>query len=421
MKIKKVLLSFLPGIFLIGFNIGTGSVTTMAKAGASYGMSLLWTILISCWITYFLIYNFGKVALITGDTALHLFRKHIHPAVGIFFIVGLTAIIAAAIMGVMGIIADVSNEWTKAVWDIDIEPFFFALFYIAIIYAVFWMGRTEFFEKVLAVIVGIMGLCFIINFILMMPPLKDVLNGLIPQIPVARVGDDTSPFLVVASMVGTTVFSGIFIIRTTLVREAGWSMEQDKHQRRDAMVAGILMFIINMTIMAAAAGVLYKEGVILEDTVQMVNLLKPLAGVFAVSIFVVGIIAAGLSSQLPNVLLFPWLLCDYTKIPRNMKRKNFRWIVFGMSLFGLIVPIFHGRPLAVMVMTQAFGALILPVTVTCLMIIGNKAKLMGKYRYGVLKNIVLSLILAFSLYMSFNGLKGLSKYFKADTNEIVQI
>ena len=43
---------FLPGIFLIGFNIGTGSVTTMAKSGANYGMGLLWAVLISCVATY---------------------------------------------------------------------------------------------------------------------------------------------------------------------------------------------------------------------------------------------------------------------------------------------------------------------------------------------------------------------------------
>jgi hypothetical protein len=35
--LKAKLALFLPGIFLLGFNIGTGSVTTMAKAGASYG------------------------------------------------------------------------------------------------------------------------------------------------------------------------------------------------------------------------------------------------------------------------------------------------------------------------------------------------------------------------------------------------
>ena len=79
--------SLLPGIFLFGFTVGTGSVTAMAKAGADYGMSLLWTIFISCAITYFLIHLFGKFTLITGQTALQSFRKHIHPAVAIFFIV----------------------------------------------------------------------------------------------------------------------------------------------------------------------------------------------------------------------------------------------------------------------------------------------------------------------------------------------
>ena len=36
-RLSKALALFLPGIFLLGFNIGTGSVTSMAKAGATYG------------------------------------------------------------------------------------------------------------------------------------------------------------------------------------------------------------------------------------------------------------------------------------------------------------------------------------------------------------------------------------------------
>ncbi|MFT6511960.1 MAG: Mn2+/Fe2+ NRAMP family transporter [Neolewinella sp.] len=47
---SRSLATFLPGIFFLGFNIGTGSVTAMAKAGASYGMLLLWTIVASCLI-----------------------------------------------------------------------------------------------------------------------------------------------------------------------------------------------------------------------------------------------------------------------------------------------------------------------------------------------------------------------------------
>ncbi len=33
---KKLFMSILPGIFLIGYNIGTGSLTAMSKAGANF-------------------------------------------------------------------------------------------------------------------------------------------------------------------------------------------------------------------------------------------------------------------------------------------------------------------------------------------------------------------------------------------------
>ena len=55
---KKVVL-FLsavgPGLFLVGYNIGTGSVTSMASAGANYGMGLSWAVLVSCIFTYILL------------------------------------------------------------------------------------------------------------------------------------------------------------------------------------------------------------------------------------------------------------------------------------------------------------------------------------------------------------------------------
>jgi Mn2+/Fe2+ NRAMP family transporter len=44
-KARHFLRSIMPGIFLIGYNIGTGSLTAMSKAGANYGMDLLWAVL----------------------------------------------------------------------------------------------------------------------------------------------------------------------------------------------------------------------------------------------------------------------------------------------------------------------------------------------------------------------------------------
>lgn len=405
-KLSNYLALFLPGIFLLGFNIGTGSVTAMAKAGATYGMSLLWTIVASCLATYFMISAYGRFTLVTGETALQAFRKHIHPLVGLFFIVALTAGVCGSVMGVMGIVAEVSSEWSKTLIDGGIQPVWFAAFFIALVYFIFWNGKTQFFERSLAVIVAIMSACFILNFFILMPPPIDLFTGLVPTLPDIPPNRDDSPFLVIASMVGTTVFSGLFIIRTTLVKEAGWTLADTKKQRNDAIVSVVMMFVISGSIMAAAAGTLHAEGLGLDNASQMIGLLKPLAGSLATSIFVVGIVAAGVSSQFPNVLMLPWLLCDYNQTERQMSLPHYRIMVFIISLLGLVVPIFEARPVFVMIVSQAFNSVILPITVACILYLGNKKQLMGKHRHTHATNIVLVAILLFSLVTTSMGIRG---------------
>lgn len=397
---------FLPGIFLLGFNIGTGSVTTMAKAGATYGMSLLWTVLLSCIATYFMIVIYGRYTLITGETALQAFRKHIHPAIGLFFIIALTAGVSGSVMGVMGIVAEMTYEWTKTFIDGGVAPVYCAAFFISLVYFIFWNGRTQFFERALAVVVAVMAVCFILNFFILMPPAVDMVNGLIPNIPEVATNESRGPFLLIASMVGTTLFSGLFIMRTTLVKESGWTLANEKQQRHDALLSTSLMFIISGSIMAAAAGSLYAEGIGLDRASQMISLLEPLAGAMAASVFAIGIIAAGVSSQFPNIIMLPWLLCDYNNSERDMTLGKYRLIVFVISLLGLIVPIFEARPLIVMIISQAFNSVILPMTVACIFILGNKQDVMGEHKHSTTTNAILIAIFLFSIVTSFMGIKG---------------
>ncbi len=404
-KIKTLLRSLLPGIFLFGFTVGTGSVTAMAKAGADYGMSLLWALFISCSITYFLIHLFGKYTLVTGLTALQSFRRHIHPAVGMFFIVTLTAQVCGSVIGVMGIIGDVSHEWSKNYVDGGISPLYFAIFFITFVYTIFLIGKTEVFEKVLAIFVAIMAACFLVNFIILMPPAMEILRGMIPNLP--DTGSEQSSFLVIASMVGTTVFSGLFILRTILVKEAGWTMADLKTQNRDALFSAFLMLVVSASIMAAAAGSLYVQKITLVNVTQMIYLLEPLAGSFAVAIFTIGLIAAGVSSQFPNVALLPWLLDDYYERTPNLKRPSYRIIALIISSLGLIVPLLNAKPIAVMVTSQAFGALVLPATVACIVYIGNKKSLMGAHQFSNATNLVLMLIFVFALIMSYMSYHGI--------------
>ena len=405
-KFAKGLALFLPGIFLLGFNLGTGSVTAMAKAGAEYGMSMLWAIFASCLCTFFMINLYGRYTLVTGETALEAFKKHIHPAVGIYFIAALTLGVAGSVMGVMGIVAEICYEWSKTMIQGGIAPIWFAALFSALVFFIFWNGKTQFFERSLAVIVAIMSASFLINFFILMPPPIDIIKGLVPSVPQVSDSGGAGPLLVIASMVGTTVFSGLFIIRTTLVKEAGWGLKDEKIQRRDAAVSVSLMFIISAAIMAAAAGTLFAEGLGLSRASQMIALLEPLAGKLAVSIFAIGIIAAGVSSQFPNVLMLPWLICDYTETKRDMTLPKYRLMVFVISLLGLVVPLFGGRPVLVMIVSQAFNAVILPVTVVCIFYLANQKGLMGNHKNTVISNIILAAILLFSLFTSVIAIKG---------------
>ena len=127
---------------------------------------------------------------------------------GIFFIVALTIGVCGSVMGVMGIVAEVSYEWSKTFIEGGIKPLYWAMFFVALVYFIFWDGRTKVFERALALMVAIMGLCFILNFFILMPSPSAMLKGLIPGVPDAANAGDNNAFLIIASMVGTTLFLG---------------------------------------------------------------------------------------------------------------------------------------------------------------------------------------------------------------------
>ena len=145
----------------------------------------------------------------------------------------------------------------------------------------------------------------------------------------------------------------------------------------------------------------------------MIGLLEPLAGPFAASIFAVGIIAAGVSSQFPNIIMLPWLLCDYNNSEREMTLTKYRIMVLVISLLGLVVPIFEARPLFVMIVSQAFNSVLLPATVACIFILGNKQSVMDEHKHSAVTNGILITIFLFSIVTSFMGFRGLMNMISA--------
>ena len=399
--IKRVAASFAPGIFIIGYVVGTGSVTTMSSAGASYGMSLTWTLALASLFTHLMIVGISRLTILSGETLLHLFRRHFGAPVTVLIIVSLAATQLTSIIGVMAIVVDVLREWTGSAFGLAVDPLGLAVFFTLLLVTLYWVGRHAFFLKVLASLVGVMGIAFFCTAGMVLPDLRELAAGFAPSIP-----DTGNPRLLIAGMVGTTMASVVLFTRSVLVKEEGWKAADLPLVTRDSAFSMTMLFFINAAIMACAAGTLHRQGMEIEAAIDMVKTLEPLAGGLATGGFVIGILAAGLSSLFPNYLLGPWMAADFLGLSRDMGRAAFRAMVVGASLFGLAVPVLGGSPVQIMIASQALSPVAMPLLALFVLILLNKRDVAGNRPPSLALNAGLAVTVLFSFYMCYIALWG---------------
>jgi Mn2+/Fe2+ NRAMP family transporter len=81
-------------------------------------------------------------------------------------------------------------------------------------------------------------------------------------------------------------------------------------------------------------------------------------------------------------------------------------MVVLIGLLGLVVPIFNARPILVMIISQALSSVLLPLTTASILYLTNKKSIMKEHTNKLAVNIILVVILLFSLFNSYTGLKG---------------
>lgn len=414
-KARTLLSSVMPGVFLIGYNIGTGSLTAMSKAGANFGTDLLWAVLVSCLITWYLINFFSRFTMASGLTAMEAFRRHIHPAYAWLLWGGLTVIISSALMGMIGLLVDVLVVWCREVPGIEINRGVTGIGLAAVVLGLIWVGNTRRFEAMLGVMVALMGLAFVGSAIRFFPGIDMTLRGFIPRLPGLAEGSDNSPYVILAGMVGTTVSVFAFLIRSGQVKDHDWTMAQWKIQRRDALVSATMMFVLSASVLLTAASTLHGQGLKMNSISEMIPMLRPLFGDWALLIFVVGILSAGLSSHLPNMMVIPWLTRDMYGRPRTTRSVPMAYVYGLLTLVSVLGAVLEARPVFLLLLSQAGISVVMPLALLGLMWLSAREDLVGKHRPRPIEWILLAGITAFSLLMSCLALQGLV----ADVGKII--
>ena len=327
-RIWYMMLAVGPGFFAIGYTIGTGSVTSMAKAGSDFGTQLIWVLALSVFFSWVMMEAYGRFAVVTGETAMHgiRIRYKYGPALAMAIIVGCILAQWTCLSGIIGLTSNALYELIHLFFPGTSSTSYWAVLGIAIfmtiiLYGILLLGEYSIFEKILVIFVTIMGLSFIVSMFIVLPEPGEILRGFIPSIPKVEGGK-----LLAAAFVGTTLAAPIFVTRPLFLKGKGWGKENIKDQSRDAIVSAVIMFIVSGSIIVVATGALFHEGKSIEKVLDMVYILEPVAGKFAVALFMVGTLSAGISSIFPILMVAPILVADYRKGVLDTKSSQFKVI-----------------------------------------------------------------------------------------------
>jgi len=413
-KFKRILSMLGPGIFAIGYTIGTGSVTSMAKAGSQYGLQLVWVLALSCFFSGILMEAYGRMAVVTGETSLYAIKRHLPfgKTLALLIFVGVTTAQYTCLGGILTLSSGAIFETLGMFFPSLPKESYGATLGIAVVlisavYGLLMIGRYSFFEKVLAFFVMLMGVTFVISMFVVWPSSDILKQAVIPSVP-----NEPGALLMIAAFVGTTMAAPTFVTRPLLLKEKGLTVADLKQQSLDSLVSASLMFIISGAIMFVAAGALYAHGKGIVKILDMVHTLEPVAGKFAVALFMAGTLSAGISSIIPILMVAPLLVSDYRVGHMEPRSKAFRLICLAAACFGLIVPALGGRnPVAVTVMAQISNVFVLPLTVFVILVLVNRPALLGKHRAGLLLNAGLALAFLFSCIIAVTGALALYRQF----------
>ena len=384
-----------PGVLIAAAFIGPGTVTLCTIAGASFGYSLIWAIVLSIFSTIVLQEMSLRIGLITRMNLAEVIRINIKSKfINRLFLVliicsiliGNAAYEAGNITGAsLGISAILNSE------SINYIPIFIGLIAFIILY----QGNYKILERFLVLLVLIMSISFFITAIMTKPNIESLLNGILsPEL-------NSNNIMVVLGLVGTTVVPYNLFLHSSLVSEKWGSSNKLKVARFESFFSILIGGLISLSIIITAASVNNKD---VNGVIDLAKGLEPLYGKFAIYFLGIGLFASGITSSITAPLAAAYVAKSCFGWDDSLKSLKFRAIWIIILFIGVIVSMLKLNPIEIIKFAQFSNSLLLPIiAVILLWLINNKSIISRKYRYKF-QNILGSVIVIISLILGVKGL-----------------
>ena len=379
-----------PGLVTGASDDDPSGIATYSQAGAAYGLSTLWTALITFPLMASIQEMCARIGLVTSHgLAGTLKSNYSKPVLYLMLLFSFPAI-------VMNIGADIAGM--GAVGNLlfpSIHATYFCIgFTILLLVSIIYLP----YQKIASVL---KYLCLVLLVYLIVPFLyKQDWIAVLKATFIPTIKFDKDFISILVAILGTTISPYLFFWQANMEVED----KKQKHlmvnkrvideMKKDVdfgmLFSNVVMFFLILT----TGSVLFNGGIHQIDTVeQAAQALKPLAGNFAYLLFAVGVIGTGLlaipvlSGSLSYIFTetFGWK----QGLNKKFHQAKAFYIIIAISLIlGLALNYMGLSPIKALIYSAILYGLTAPVLIAIILHISNNKKIMGKHTNGKMSNIL---------------------------------
>jgi manganese transport protein len=384
-----------------------GNWATDLEAGARFGYRLLWVLVLSNLMAIVLQTLSARLGLATGrdlaQTCRHRYPRPINFALWFLCEIAIAACDLAEVLGVaigLNLLFKIPLLGGVAIAALD---------------TLLILGLSRYgirvLERVVLVLVVVIGTCFGLQIFLAKPVLSEVIGGLVPAL-------SSESLFVAIAMLGATVMPHNLYLHSALVqtREIGEGDASKRIAARynlyDSVLALNVALLVNCGILVLASAVFFKHGVVVTEIQQAHSLLAPLLGTTLASIlFAVALIASGQSSTMTGTMAGQIVMEGFLNL--RMRPWLRRLITRSIAIIPAAITIYLAGEAAtykLLLLSQVILSIQLPFAVVPLIHFTNDGERMGVLRsprwLQLLAWVAAAVIICLNIWLAAQALHG---------------
>jgi manganese transport protein len=356
-----------------------GNFATNIQAGARYGYGLLWVVLLANLIAMLFQALSAKLGIVTGRNLAEMCREQFpRPVVFAMWVASEIAAMATDLAEFLGGAIGLSLLFQM--------PLVVGMGVTAIItYGLLLFDRYGFrpLELIIGGMVGLIALCYLVEmFVAPVDWRAAGLHTFVPQLA------DAQALLIAVGIIGATVMPHAVYLHSGLT-QARMPVRNDTERRRvvrysnrEVIVALVVAGLVNMAMVMTASAAFHAGHPEVAEIETAYHTLTPLLGVGAAGVFLLSLIASGVSSSTVGTMAGQMIMQSFVgfRIPVWLRRAVTMVPAFAVVAAGV-------NSTRALVLSQVVLSIALPLPMISLLIFTRRPDIMGAFANGWLTQL----------------------------------